>query len=438
MIPHMTSPNFQSQIFRPPCSIEPSLDDLPRWPPRPDGVTAYAAPTGDAVKAALSVALPEGTAQQLPDEIQYMPPGRHRIRATRGGKPVELEIEITATTATALSDYLTRQLALTAAGAEDKPFLDFNHEDREAAAWPLKIFWGGDDPRSGGVRAKIEWSGAGRQAIADRTFRRFSPTFLLDAAGRVIGSETNMGGLVNRAAFKRIQPLFARETGTTPGNAALPVGTPASATPGNAALPVGAPTSVTPGNADLPVGAPHHKPSTNHHAPGPAETPMNELLQNLLTLGLIEATATAEADIIAQVTTKVTALQSDSTALATAKERLTALETERDAALRAKAESQVDAAIQAGRIPPKDENAKSFWIEALTRDEPKALQALATLAPNPALATIVTARDTGGGPLQNQEALQLKKLNDLKAANPAATFETIFAKAQAEAPELFN
>lgn len=356
------------------------------------------------ITAAFSVPLPEPAAEQLPEEIQYMPPGRHRIRASRAGKPVELEVEVTQITATALSDWLTRQLALAAAGAEDKPFLDFNHDDREAAAWPLKIFWAGDDPKTGGVRAKVEWSGAGRKAIEDRAFRRFSPTFHLDDAGRVIGSETNMGGLVNRAAFKRIQPLFAK---------------------------VAHASSVHPSTDN-------QEPSTKNRVHGNAVNPMKTLIQSLNALGLIEASATEEADIIAQVKAKVTALQSASADLTTAKERLTALETERDNAIRAKAEARVEAAIQAGRLAPKDENAKSFWIDALTRDEPKAVQALEALPANPAFAQVITTRDTGGGALYNQEALQLKKLNDLRAANPGATFDTIFAKAQAEAPELFT
>lgn len=377
-----------SQISNSSRSIEPSLDDSPGWAKGPDGVMAYAPPKGEPVKAAFSVALPEPAEDQLPDEIQYMPPGHHRIRASRAGKPVELDVEVNQTTATALSDWLTRQLALAAAGAEDKPFFDFNHDDREAAAWPVKIFWGGDDPKTGGVRAKIEWSGVGKKAIQDRAFRRFSPTFLLDAAGRVIGSETNMGGLVNRAAFKRIQPLFAK--GQDP------------------------------------------QPATEDHVT------MKELLKNLVTLGLVEASATEETDIIAQVKAKVSALQSSSADLATAKERLTALETERDNAIRAKAEARVDAAVQAGRVAPKDENAKTFWVDALIRDEGKAVQALEALPVNPAFATVVTARDAGTGPVQNQEALQLKKLNDLRAAHPAATFDTIFAKAQAESPELFT
>ncbi len=134
---------------------------------------------------------------ELPADIQYMPPGRHTINATRNKQPVTVDITADENAATRLNAWL-----------QDRPFFDFNHEDREAAAWPTEFYWAGDDPINGGIRAKVEWSGAGEDAIRKRTFRRFSPTFIPDSDGRVIGSETNMGGLVNRAAFKTIQPLL--------------------------------------------------------------------------------------------------------------------------------------------------------------------------------------------------------------------------------------
>jgi hypothetical protein len=95
------------------------------------------------------------------------------------------------------------------AGEGDAPYLDFNHEDREASAWPKRIYWAGEDPRTGGIRAEVEWTSAGNEAVAGKLFRRFSPAFFA-ADGKVTGAPVNMGGLVNRAAFTRIQPLFAK------------------------------------------------------------------------------------------------------------------------------------------------------------------------------------------------------------------------------------
>lgn len=178
----------------------------------------------DVIKAALSTTLELATANsnvEAPQELQYMPPGTHRISASRGGKPITLDITVDASTADRLNQFLQDQLTKATEGNDDRPFFDFNHEDREAAAWPTEFYWAGDDPKAGGVRAKIEWSGAGEKAVKEKTFRRFSPTFVPDEAGHVIGSETNMGGLVNRAAFKTIAPLFAKG-GTTSVSSAAP------------------------------------------------------------------------------------------------------------------------------------------------------------------------------------------------------------------------
>ena len=153
----------------------------------------------------------ESTASSPSPELQYMPPGRHRIRASQGGKPLSVEVAVDAQTAVTLQTFLAARLAAAAEGHDDRPFFDFNHEDREASAWPTEFYWAGDDPQGGGVRARLEWSDAGKRAVEGRTFRRFSPTFHLDASGQITGSEINMGGLVNRAAFKRIAPLFAAE-----------------------------------------------------------------------------------------------------------------------------------------------------------------------------------------------------------------------------------
>ena len=143
--------------------------------------------TAAALHAAFSNVLADST--PLPDSVQYMPPGRHRIRASQAGKPLTVEVTVNAQTATTLQAFLASKLVAATEGRDDRPFFDFNHEDREASAWPAEFFWAGDESQTGGVRAKVEWSDAGRRAVEGRTFRRFSPTFHLDASGRVIGSE---------------------------------------------------------------------------------------------------------------------------------------------------------------------------------------------------------------------------------------------------------
>lgn len=147
-----------------------------------------------------------------PSDIQYMPPGKHTISAKKDGKPVKLDIVVTAAAADRLNTQLQDLRAKAARGEGDLPYFDFNHNDAEASAHPTEIFWGGEDPIKGGIRARLEWSAAGSAAILGKTFRRFSPSFYADAKGEVQVMDLNAGGLVNRAAFKNIAPIWARQS----------------------------------------------------------------------------------------------------------------------------------------------------------------------------------------------------------------------------------
>jgi hypothetical protein len=117
--------------------------------------------------AAFANALTEGA--PLPTDIQYMPPGCHRIRASQGGKPISVEVAVNAATAAVLQTFLAGKLTAAAEGREDRPFFDFNHEDREASAWPTEFYWAGDEPQTGGVRARLDWSDAGKKSVEGRT-----------------------------------------------------------------------------------------------------------------------------------------------------------------------------------------------------------------------------------------------------------------------------
>ncbi len=331
------------------------------------------AATAAPLHAAFSNALADSPAP--PADIQYMPPGRHRIRASQGGKPVSVEVAVSAATAAILQTFLAAKLTESAAGREDRPFFDFNHEDREASAWPTEFYWAGDDPQTGGVRARLEWSDAGKRAVEGRTFRRFSPTFHLDASGQVTGSEINMGGLVNRAAFKRIAPLFA----------AAPVDT------------------------------------------APEPMPMQTLISTLRSLSLVEASATDEADLVSQVSRTVGSLKSE----------ISDLKSSLATQARQRAESLVDTAVRAGRLAAKDTDTRGFWVEALIRDETKAVKALDALSINPVLARLTLGHEDAANPA-NLITRQEQKIAAIRASNPSADFQTIYAKAKAESPDLFR
>lgn len=169
-------------------------------------------PTAAVLYLARSVSLAEAG-----ETVQMFPPGKQNVKPSRvdGKEPEEIELTIDAQTAADLEAIRAELQARADANEGDAPYFDFNHEDGPASGWPKRIFWGGDDPLLGGVRAETEWSSAGDEARTGKTFRRFSPAFYADG-GRVTGCPVNMGGLVNRAAFRAIQPFFAKDPESQP------------------------------------------------------------------------------------------------------------------------------------------------------------------------------------------------------------------------------
>ena len=146
-------------------------------------------------------------------DVQMYPPGKQVIipsNADPKKKPVPMEVTIDEATAIALEAVRAEYQAKADSGEGDAPFFDFNHDDGAAAAWPKRIYWGGDDALLGGVRAECEPSSEGEEAVTGKIFRRFSPAFYQPKDGRITGAPVNMGGLVNRAAFTKIAPLFAK------------------------------------------------------------------------------------------------------------------------------------------------------------------------------------------------------------------------------------
>lgn len=160
--------------------------------------------------AVAALAVEVGPNKAVPDDIQWMPPGKHRITARRGDEVVTMDVVVNEKTAEAIQNVFKELSARAASGLGDAPYFDFNHDDKEASAHPVEFYWAGDDPRTGGVRAKVAWTEPGKKAVLGKAYRRFSPQFYPNANGEVVGAPVNMGGLVNRAAFKSIQPLFAK------------------------------------------------------------------------------------------------------------------------------------------------------------------------------------------------------------------------------------
>lgn len=162
----------------------------------------------------LSVTIPSG---DLPDVMswQFMPPGRQKITPfvtlADGTKEArEMEINVTPDYADVFQRAQEKLLASAKAGTGDEPFTDYNHEDREASSRPVRYFWGGEDPKTGGVRVETKLTGSGKAALRNGDFARFSPQWVFHMkTGEPLGLPVNQGGLVNRAAFKNIAPILS-------------------------------------------------------------------------------------------------------------------------------------------------------------------------------------------------------------------------------------
>lgn len=292
---------------------------------------------------AITIPLPtprEG-ARTAPADLQWMPPGAHAIRGTQNGASVERTVTVDAGAAERLQAALEEMLSAAALGEGDRPYFDFNHDDGPASAWPLEFTWAGDDPQKGGIRARVEWSALGREAVLGRTFRRFSPSFFVDETGAVTGAPVNMGGLVNRAAFRGIQPIWTKE-------------------------------------------GPQPNPTMKENQP-----PMKSLLALAAKLGFVADADVDEATAIVQFNARASDLLGAGAELAALRAQLQNAQDDAVRARQAHAQSVVEQAALEGRIPPRDAAVRARWAR-LIEDDPA--NAALLPEPNPALRTVITAR----------------------------------------------
>lgn len=165
-----------------------------------------------AVAASALAALPELAADgSLPKDIQLFPPGKDMPFTLHDHPGEDFTADVDAATATRLNRQLQTMIASAAAGESARPFADKNHEDAEATFHPAEIFWGGEDPKTGGVRVRTEWTGFGAALVRAKAFGYASGNFLFQpATKKIIGLlGKNIAGLVNRPGFDQIQ-AFAK------------------------------------------------------------------------------------------------------------------------------------------------------------------------------------------------------------------------------------
>jgi len=314
------------------------------------------------------------TGDGLPEDIQYLPPGQHDITATKNGKPAELTLTVTARTA----DLLQKSFDKITAGDREQIFIDFNHDDKEASAWVTEFYWAGDDPEAGGVRAKVQWTSKGEEALEGRNYRKFSPTFTLNSKGEIDGTTLNAGGLVNRPAFKDITPIVASEGDNYKTDSQM----------------------IDEEKDKKPIASQEEEPKKKEE--------------------------TSAQDKLAEKDEEIKSL----------KAKIKAMEEDKKKEQEVAAQSAVDKAVEDGRIPPKDEKVKAKWVSILEHD-PDAVMALNALPVNPAFQRVVQAKRDEGGSIETNHEAQVRATKEIQAKN-GMTFDDAWAQARYERPQLFN
>lgn len=304
------------------------------------------------IHAQFATTLPEvsPSSEDLLD-IQYMPPGKHQITPFVNGKPKTIDVEVDETVAARLAGWLQQALDAAKANKGDLPWLDFNHVGAEAAGHVQELYWGGVDPVSGGVRAKVRLTGPGKRALAERSYRRFSPAFQLDDDGRIQAGLANMGGLVNEAAFQTIQPIWSRNAGG-------------------------------------------HEPQ-----PQKKDIMKNKLILVLASAGVSLAADASDDTVSEQVTRllkeRADQVQARDAEVARLKGIVSTLEAENKKHAEAAAKSLVAQAVQAGKLPPQNQDLQNKWVQAILA-EPSNKELLENLPSTHPTGQVVTAASASG------------------------------------------
>lgn len=288
--------------------------------------------------------------QGAPSEIVYLPEGTHEISATVNGEPGSATVIVAAGIEKVFQSDLEQRLA-----ANVRPFLDFDHEEGKASAIPTAFKY----VEGKGLILELDWSSSGKEAIEGRDYSYFSPSFLLSGETPTgLRDSGAIGGLVNDPAFRTISKIAA-----------------------------------------------------SHAATKPKEPKTPPYMSDLITAGILNESEAAKDDAVSVAAKRYASYKADAekvdaarketeaakaklvTVEASLKEANEALEDQKKAA----AEAAVQVAVEAGQIPPKDEDTKKFWVEAMLSNPEGSKKALAALPKKDVSGKVVNGSTGDGG-----------------------------------------
>jgi hypothetical protein len=321
--------------------------------------------------------------EEPPQSIMFFPQGKQRIFPLINGKPASspIDLDIDASVVGKLQADLEKRQA-----DNVRPHGNFDHRPGAAAFLPKKFHWKDGE----GIYLDLQWTGSGQRAIKDKDYSYFSPTFILSPEGKIAGLPQSgaIGSLTNDPAFRSIKRIAAARVG--------------------------------PDDDDQ------------------GDNMTNPVITQCVALGLIQDSDDMEV-AATQLATTVTALQAR---VEGAEAQLAEYRVREADAKKALAVEAVDAAIAEGRLPGKNIEIRTFWVNAMSANPESTRKALAALVPNPALKTVITIKhgDTKRTALAEganiAEQIQLK-VSAMRAKNPTLSIEDCYGLAEAENPELF-
>jgi hypothetical protein len=342
---------------------------------------------GDKTESSLVSAASIDLEGETPAEIIYFPKGDWRIRPVVNGKAKEVSVKVDESVASVLQADLNRRLKDTV-----RPYAAFDHKPGAASFLPKQFKW--DDSK--GVVLEVDWTQAGKDAVAGRNYSYFSPTFLLSDKGKVAGlpDTGEIGSLTNNPAFREIQKIAASADDDDEGE----------------------------------------------------ESKMVKLTDKLVELEVITAEQAADADeefLVRAVTGLHEALATVQAANARLVSENTALAAKAIEVQKAEASSIVQAAIAEGKIGAKDKTSIEFWTGQLVSSPETAKKVIASLPTNPVLQKVIdvkvsdTKRVAQGQSTADLVQAQHLAVAEIQAANPNLSYTDAFNKARRDKPEIF-
>jgi len=323
--------------------------------------------------------------------VMYIPEGDHQIDCMVDKKPASITVSVPPEKGEEIAARLQARLD-ELLKSNVRPVFDFDHKgEGPASALPKKFLY----VPGQGIMVDAEWTGAGRKAIENKDYSYFSPTFLRDAeTGEPVDlpSSGPLGALVNDPAFREISRIAAKKEAVQ------------------------------------------------------TTTTQKSMIKSLVKAGLLTEDEAKKDNAEEIAVEKLETMQGEAEKAKTAEEtikeqakQIEELKKQLAALKEAEAEKEVEDAVTAGRIAPKDEETKKFWKEQIITAGQSAVHALKSIKPatDEIDKKIITAGNTKpeGDQLTRIEAAQAKARAELGAETP---FQAIWERAKGIDPEAFT